>query len=209
MQGKLASLLTVNFKHCQRPISAKCRAATCASAPPADAAHPSGDHAAARTGGLSRRGTLTAVVALATAVAFKPRDAAAAEDAIGAGDAAAASTASGAPQTVYFGNGCFWGRQKDFVDVEKSLGRSPDKVSAIVGYAGGRKTGGYSAADMGTIPGCGRSRVCTDYNVHSCTDDHEDDGLLLLPAGPDGRVCYYYGPGNSVYEKLVRLNRTA
>lgn len=38
-------------------------------------------------------------------------------------------------------NGCFWGRQKDFVDVEKSLGRSGEKVSAVVGYAGGRKTG--------------------------------------------------------------------
>jgi peptide methionine sulfoxide reductase MsrA len=125
-----------------------------------DAAHPSSDPAAARTAGLSRRGTLTAVVALAAAVAFKPRAAAAAEEAGGAGEAAAASAASGVPQTVYFGNGCFWGRQKDFVDVEKSLGRTPDKVSAIVGYAGGRKT------------------------------------------GPDGKVCYYYGPGNSVYEKL-------
>lgn len=39
-------------------------------------------------------------------------------------------------------NGCFWGRQKDFVDVEKTLGRTPDKVSAVVGYAGGRQTGG-------------------------------------------------------------------
>lgn len=52
------------------------------------------------------------------------------------------------------GNGCFWGRQKDFVDVEKKdLGRSEEAVSAVVGYAGGRQS------------------------------------------GPDGRICYYYGPG--------------
>lgn len=42
---------------------------------------------------------------------------------------------------VYFGNGCFWGRQKDYVDAEKSLGRSPDQISSVVGYAGGREQG--------------------------------------------------------------------
>jgi hypothetical protein len=41
-------------------------------------------------------------------------------------------------QTVYFGSGCFWGRQKDFVDVEEiTLGRSDQDVTALVGYAGG------------------------------------------------------------------------
>lgn len=127
-----------------------------------DAAHPSSDPAAARTAGLSRRGTLTAVVALAAAVAFKPRAAAAAEEAGGAGEAAAASAASGAPQTVYFGNGCFWGRQKDFVDVEKSLGRSPDKVSAIVGYAGGWKTGGHVRLLTRSQGVHGRPQACNE-----------------------------------------------
>lgn len=32
---------------------------------------------------------------------------------------------------------CFWGRQKEFVDTEKSLGRKPDEISAVTGYAGG------------------------------------------------------------------------
>lgn len=123
-------------------------------------AHPSCEPAATRSAAvLSRRGTLTAVMALA-AVGFKPREATAAEEASSAAEAGAATAAGSSPETVYFGNGCFWGRQKDFVDVEKTLGRTPDKVSAVVGYAGGRQT------------------------------------------GPDGRVCYYYGPGNSVYEKL-------
>ena len=34
------------------------------------------------------------------------------------------------------------GRQKDFIDTEKSLGRlSPETMSAVVGYAGGRAAG--------------------------------------------------------------------
>lgn len=43
---------------------------------------------------------------------------------------------------IYFGNGCFWGRQKDFVDVEKALGRDGGSISAITGYAGGQKGAG-------------------------------------------------------------------
>ena len=45
---------------------------------------------------------------------------------------------------IYFGNGCFWGRQKDFVDVEKALGREGGKISAITGYAGGAKGAGLA-----------------------------------------------------------------
>jgi peptide methionine sulfoxide reductase MsrA len=39
---------------------------------------------------------------------------------------------------VYFGNGCFWGRQKDFVDTEMKLGRGASTATAVVGYAGGQ-----------------------------------------------------------------------
>ena len=47
---------------------------------------------------------------------------------------------------LYFGNGCFWGRQKDYVDAErKALGRAPEQVTAVVGYAGGKKTGATPA----------------------------------------------------------------
>lgn len=38
--------------------------------------------------------------------------------------------------TIYFGNGCFWGRQKDFIETERKLGRADDQLSALVGYAG-------------------------------------------------------------------------
>ena len=52
---------------------------------------------------------------------------------------------------VFFGNGCFWGRQKDFVDVEMTqLGRTPSSISAVAGYAGGP----YTARD---------GRVCYYY----------------------------------------------
>jgi peptide methionine sulfoxide reductase MsrA len=40
---------------------------------------------------------------------------------------------------VYFGNGCFWGRQKDFVDTEMNLGRDASTSTAVVGYAGGQE----------------------------------------------------------------------
>lgn len=54
------------------------------------------------------------------------------------------ASTSQAPMPVYFGNGCFWGRQKDFVDAEKSMGRSAEQISSVVGYAGGRVQGGYA-----------------------------------------------------------------
>ncbi|KIY93771.1 hypothetical protein MNEG_14190 [Monoraphidium neglectum] len=88
---------------------------------------------------------------LAAAVLVTP--AAALADEAPAAVAAAAASEAAAPaapafgrkapaETVYFGNGCFWGRQKDFVDAEKALGRtSPADISSLVGYAAGKKTG--------------------------------------------------------------------
>jgi len=63
-------------------------------------------------------------------------------------------------EKIYFGNGCFWGRQKDFVDAEMALGRTPTSISALAGYAGGPYT------------------------------------------AKDGRVCYYYAPPETEYERL-------
>ena len=54
------------------------------------------------------------------------------------------SSSSGAPTPIYFGNGCFWGRQKDYIDAEQSMGRSKSDLSAVVGYAGGRQKGSVS-----------------------------------------------------------------
>lgn len=51
------------------------------------------------------------------------------------------AASSGAPTPIYFGNGCFWGRQKDYIDAEKSMGRSKSGLSAVVGYAGGQRKG--------------------------------------------------------------------
>ena len=39
--------------------------------------------------------------------------------------------------------GCFWGRQKDFVDTERKLGRAGGNVSAVAGYAGGADQGAW------------------------------------------------------------------
>ena len=44
---------------------------------------------------------------------------------------------------VYFGNGCFWGRQHEFVALEKDvLHRSDVEVKSLAGYAGGKRGGG-------------------------------------------------------------------
>jgi len=43
---------------------------------------------------------------------------------------------------VYFGNGCFWHTQHEFVEAERRiLGRSDDELTALAGYAGGRRVG--------------------------------------------------------------------
>jgi peptide methionine sulfoxide reductase MsrA len=67
---------------------------------------------------------------------------------------ARASPAPSAPTTtVYFGNGCFWGRQKDFVDTElRALARAPERVTAVAGYAGGAAGAGAGG------------RVCYHFN---------------------------------------------
>ena len=43
---------------------------------------------------------------------------------------------------VYFGVGCFWHVQHEFVEAEKSiLGRSDKQLTSWTGYAGGTKEG--------------------------------------------------------------------
>ena len=54
----------------------------------------------------------------------------------------AALAADPGQQTVYFGVGCFWHVQHEFVETErKVLGRSTGQVTSRAGYAGGRKAG--------------------------------------------------------------------
>lgn len=70
-------------------------------------------------------------------------------------DAAPSAAAADVP-TVYFGNGCFWGRQHDFYETEKALGRADEDLSAVVGYAGGTSAGPgdkvcYYLADPRTV----------------------------------------------------------
>jgi peptide methionine sulfoxide reductase MsrA len=57
---------------------------------------------------------------------------------------AAAAAATGA-RPVYFGNGCFWGRQHTFYEAERTIGRTDDTITSVVGYAGG--AGGAGSKD--------------------------------------------------------------
>lgn len=52
--------------------------------------------------------------------------------------AAPAAVAAEEITPVYFGNGCYWGRQFDYVNAELSMGRDASSLSAVVGYAGGK-----------------------------------------------------------------------
>ena len=42
-------------------------------------------------------------------------------------------------------NGLAGNRQKDYVDAEMGMGRAPEQVSAVVGYAGGKAQGTVSS----------------------------------------------------------------
>lgn len=83
---------------------------------------------------------------LALSLSASPAFAASTATAQGLAPEASSSSIDSSDNTtpIYFGNGCFWGRQKDFVDVEKALGRDGGKISAITGYAGGAKGAGVA-----------------------------------------------------------------
>jgi peptide methionine sulfoxide reductase MsrA len=117
---------------------------------PASVSHVDGDRAPPS---LPQRAALAAAAAaLAAALSGAPAPAAAA--AAGPAEPAAATAAAVTP--VYFGNGCFWGRQFDFAQLEqRALGRP--LPSALAGYAGGRAAGPggrvcyYYTAERGAV----------------------------------------------------------
>ena len=87
---------------------------------------------------------------LSLSLSANPAFAAAPAAAQGASSTEASTSTDSSDNTtpIYFGNGCFWGRQKDFVDVEKALGRDGGKISAITGYAGGAKGAGTTCSHV-------------------------------------------------------------
>ncbi|KAI8473868.1 MAG: hypothetical protein J3K34DRAFT_409441 [Monoraphidium minutum] len=124
---------------CKAPLSAANGASTRQRAAPVRASAHSNKHegpaALDAVAAALRPATRALSSALLAASLFVTPAAALADEAPVAGSKAPADT-------VYFGNGCFWGRQKDFVEAEKALGRtSPDQISSLVGYAAGKKAG--------------------------------------------------------------------
>eukprot|EP00746_Dinoflagellata_sp_MGD_P135952 gnl/MRDRNA2_/MRDRNA2_69962_c0_seq1.p1 gnl/MRDRNA2_/MRDRNA2_69962_c0~~gnl/MRDRNA2_/MRDRNA2_69962_c0_seq1.p1 ORF type:complete len:256 (-),score=48.97 gnl/MRDRNA2_/MRDRNA2_69962_c0_seq1:39-806(-) len=57
------------------------------------------------------------------------------------------SSFSTAQEALYFGSGCFWGRQYDFAEtLERGrLGRNDDEITSVSGYAGSSKPGGKAS----------------------------------------------------------------
>ena len=66
------------------------------------------------------------------------------------------------------------------MDTEQKLGRSGGNISAVAGYAGG--------ADQGMQLPVQLELQCSGVLSSSCC------------AGRGGKVCYYYGPRDSIYE---------
>mmetsp|Transcript_8445 Transcript_8445/g.14162 ORF Transcript_8445/g.14162 Transcript_8445/m.14162 type:complete len:145 (+) Transcript_8445:1113-1547(+) len=66
---------------------------------------------------------------------------------------------------VYFGVGCFWHVQHEFVKAEKAfLGRSDAELTSLTGYAGGNRLGSNS-----NLPQLGQSVVCY-HNMQGVAD---------------------------------------
>merc|ERR1719183_19034 len=53
-----------------------------------------------------------------------------------------AGALAGGDVTLFFGSGCFFGRQHDFATFEQTaLGRADDEVTAVAGFAGSEEAG--------------------------------------------------------------------
>ena len=136
-------------------------------------------------GGLALSGALSALAAAGPARAAAAATTAAAQPAAAsaaASFAAASSAAAPSYPTVYFGNGCFWGRQYDFVEAEtKQLGRRPEQLTSVTGYAGGAR----GAAPDG--------RVCyyyaSDASVYERRGHAEVVRVGLAPPGSSGATA--------------------
>jgi hypothetical protein len=84
------------------------------------------------------QGLLTGALGLATAFQSNVRPSQAAADATTPASAAAMDSSL---QDVYFGVGCYWHIQHEFVMAElERLGRSNKELTAYTGYAGGKST---------------------------------------------------------------------
>jgi hypothetical protein len=84
------------------------------------------------------QGLVTGALGLATAFTTNIRPSAAAADAV---VTAAAPSTDSTLQNVYFGVGCYWHIQHEFVTAEiEKLGRSNQELTAYTGYAGGKST---------------------------------------------------------------------
>ena len=78
----------------------------------------------------SRRSLLKKSAVLTAALAF------------GGNNAAVAASSDENLTDCYFGVGCFWHIQHEFIDAErKLLGRGDHQLSSAAGYAGGKSTG--------------------------------------------------------------------
>ncbi|GFR42666.1 hypothetical protein Agub_g3477 [Astrephomene gubernaculifera] len=116
--------------------------AACLLLPPPPAAAAASGAAEEGVAALQAAGPPRGTAAVATSVPSGDSSALQTAGNASSGTATTDDSSSSGLQTVYFGNGCFWGRQRDFAEVElRQLGRPAERVTALVGYAGGNSAG--------------------------------------------------------------------
>jgi peptide methionine sulfoxide reductase MsrA len=113
--------------------------------------------------------------------------------------------------SIYFGNGCFWGRQHDFVKLEMDrFGRHESEITSIAGYAGGRVNGGkacyYNVKNDSVYSYLGDAEVVMvsvpEEHV-SLAFRHYFESFIKLPNGAWGREDYF--DEGSAYRAIVGL----
>jgi peptide methionine sulfoxide reductase MsrA len=113
-------------------------------------------------------------------------------------------------QEVYFGCGCFWHVQHEFVEAEKKiLGRSDDELTARAGYAGGKgglgsdgKVCYHNARNLGDYGKLGHAEV---VSIKIPPSKYQDFALEYCKLFKDGLRPDQNGDRGLEYRNLVAL----
>jgi peptide methionine sulfoxide reductase MsrA len=150
--------------------------------------------------GSTRRTFLNGILGASIASTFAPQFAA----------AAAAATGEEELIDVYFGCGCFWHVQHEFVEAErKILGRSDEQLTARAGYAGGKAGAGvdgkvcyHNAANIADYGALGHAEI---VSLRIPPSKFEDFAVEYFKLFEDGLRPDQFGDRGTEYRNLVGI----
>jgi len=145
--------------------------------------------------GSTRRTFLEGIVGASIASTFAPKFAAAAEEEL---------------IDVYFGCGCFWHVQHEFVEAErKILGRTDEQLTARAGYAGGKAGAGvggkvcyHNGANIADYGSLGHAEIVSMRIPPSKLEDFAVEYFRLFE---DGLRPDQFGDRGTEYRNLVGI----